>query len=240
MIKFFDLAGRDARLRFSPFCWRTKMALLHKGLAFETTPWCFTEKDAISQTGQGRVPVLIDNSQWLHDSWQIALYLDRTYPDRPPLMRAQAERAMAHFVNNWCDFMLHLALRPLVFLDVYKNSVEKDQPYFRESREKLIGMTLEELCGDREGAIRAFSRTFAPMERTLHDEAYLGGTQPNYADYVVFGSLQWANVISGTTFLPPDSAAAAWFERLLDYHKGYARKAPTVRELAVEVTPASV
>jgi len=232
MIRFFDLAGRDARLRFSPYCWRTKMALLHKGLAFETTPWRFTEKEAIRQTGQGRVPVLIDGTQWLHDSWQIALYLDRSYRDRPALMRTDAERVAARFVNNWCDFTLHPALRPLLWIEVYKNSAEKDQPYFRETREKLIGMTLEELSSDRTGAVRGLSTAFAPMERTLQDENYLGGAQPNYADYALFGSLQWANVVSGTIFLPSDSAAAAWFERMLDHHDGYARKALTVREFA--------
>ena len=69
MIKFFDLAARDTRLRFSPYCWRTKMALKHKGLAFETTPWRFTDKEAIANSGQGRVPVLIfDDGKWLNES----------------------------------------------------------------------------------------------------------------------------------------------------------------------------
>lgn len=232
MIKFFDLAARDVRLRFSPYCWRTKMALRHKSLAFETTPWRFTDKEMIKKSGQGRVPVLIDGGQWLHDSWQIALYLDRNYPDRPMLMRSEAERATARLVNNWCDLTLHLAFRPLLLIDVYKNAAEKDQPYFRESREKLVGMTLEKLSDDRAAAVLTLNKTFAPFELTLKEEKYLGGTQPNYADYALFGSLQWANVISGTHFLPPDSAGAAWFERLLDLYDGYARKAPTVRALA--------
>jgi len=232
MLKLFDLAGRDAQLRFSPFCWRAKMALLHKHLAFETIPWRFTEKETISQTGQGRVPVLVDGSQWVHDSWQIAIYLDRTYPDRPALMQTDAERAAARFMNFWCDLTLHPALRPLVFLDVYRMAAEKDQSYFRASRETTLGMTLEEICGDRDGALRAFSKTFAPIESTLSENKYFGGAQPNYTDYILFGSLQWANVISGTTFLSPGSAAAGWFERILDLYDGYARKAPTVRDLA--------
>lgn len=231
MIKLFDLAGRDAQLRFSPFCWRAKMALLHKRLPFETTPWRFTEKEAISRTGQGRVPVLVDGTQWVHDSWKIALYLDRSYPDRPALMQTDAERAAARLVNFWCDLTLHAALRPLIFLDVYKVAAEKDQPYFRENREKALGMTLEEICGDRDGAFRAFAKAFAPIESTLGESQYLGGAQPNYSDYVLFGSLQWANAVSGTTFLPPASAAAGWFERILDLHGGYARRAPTVRDL---------
>ncbi|HCI47115.1 MAG TPA: glutathione S-transferase, partial [Rhodospirillaceae bacterium] len=45
-IKLYDLAGEDAALRFSPFCWRTKMALKHKGLPFETEAWHITGKEA--------------------------------------------------------------------------------------------------------------------------------------------------------------------------------------------------
>lgn len=233
MLQLIDLAGRDARLRFSPFCWRTKMALLHKGLSFETTPWRFTEKDAITRTGQGRVPVLIDEGAWVHDSWQIALYLDRRYPDRPRLMATEAERAAAHFVNFWCDLSLHPALRPLVFLDVFNAAAEKDRPYFRDSREKLVGQTLEQLCADRNTAVTLFLRILAPAESTLRDMEYLGGARPNYSDYILFGSLQWARCVSGTTFLPDDSAMNRWFARLLDLYGGYGRKATTVRDLAV-------
>lgn len=232
MLKLFDLAGRDANLRFSPYCWRTKMALRHKDLAFETTPWRFTEKETIGKSGQGRVPVLIDGEQWVHDSWQIALYLDRSYPDRPALMKTDADRAAAHFMNSWCDLTLHLALRHLVLLDVLKAVAEKDQSYFRTSREKALGTTLEQACGDRAANLAGFLKTFAPAEAALSATRYFGGAQPNYSDYVLFGSLQWSNAISGTTFLPDGSAGAGWFEGMLDLYDGFARKAPTVRDLA--------
>jgi glutathione S-transferase len=232
MLQLFDLAGRDPRLRFSPFCWRTKMALLHKGLSFETTPWRFTEKDSIARTGQGRVPVLIDEGTWVYDSWQIAVYLDRHYPDRPALMATEAECATAHFVNFWCDLTLHPALRPLVFLDVFNAAADKDRAYFRESREKFVGQTLEQLCADRNAAVDSFSKALAPAESTLRNTEFLGGTRPNYPDYALFGSLQWARCVSGTTFLPDASAANRWFERMLDLHDGYGRKAATVKDLA--------
>lgn len=232
MITLYDLAARDARIRFSPFCWRTKMALQHKGLTFETVPWRFTEKDMLKQTGQGRVPVMIDGAQRLHDSWTIALYLDRTYPGRPALMRSEAEHAAARFMNSWCDVTLHPTLRPLLFLEAYKMLAEKDQPYFRESREKLVGVTLEDFCADREGARRAFLKAIAPVENTLAEVRYLGGAQANYADYILFGSLQWANIVCGTTFLQADSAAAEWFGRVLDLFSGYGRHAPTARDTA--------
>jgi hypothetical protein len=35
-IKLYDLAGAELDQRFSPYCWRTRMALAHKGtLAFQ-------------------------------------------------------------------------------------------------------------------------------------------------------------------------------------------------------------
>ena len=53
-IVMYDLAGADPALRFSPYCWRIRMALAHKGLPVETVPWRFTDKDAIAFSGQGR------------------------------------------------------------------------------------------------------------------------------------------------------------------------------------------
>ena len=43
-----DLAGEDPDLRFSPYCWRTRFALAHKGLPVETVPWRFTDRDEIA------------------------------------------------------------------------------------------------------------------------------------------------------------------------------------------------
>jgi glutathione S-transferase len=44
-ITLYDLAGAEADRRFTPLCWRARMALAHKGLAVETVPWRFTETD---------------------------------------------------------------------------------------------------------------------------------------------------------------------------------------------------
>jgi len=37
------------------------MALAHKGLAVETVPWRFTEKDKLPKPNDGRVPVIVDD-----------------------------------------------------------------------------------------------------------------------------------------------------------------------------------
>src|SRR3954447_20927262 len=84
-IKLYDLAGADDDRRFSPYCWRVKMALAHKGLQVESFPWRFTEKDTIAFSGQKHVPVIVDGNRFVSDSWAIAMYLDEAYPDRPML-----------------------------------------------------------------------------------------------------------------------------------------------------------
>ncbi|MDE2478632.1 MAG: glutathione S-transferase N-terminal domain-containing protein, partial [Betaproteobacteria bacterium] len=58
-LRLFDLAGADEQRRFSPYCWRTRMALAHKGLPVHTIAWRFTDKQAIAASGQGKVPVLV-------------------------------------------------------------------------------------------------------------------------------------------------------------------------------------
>ena len=224
----YDLAGKDPALRFSPFCWRAKMALRHKGLDFETLPWRFTEKDVIARTGQGRVPVLVDDERWVHDSWQIALDLDETYPDRPPLMRGAGERAMARFVSSWCDQTLHPFLRSTFLLVIYDAAADKDRAYFRESREKTFGGTLEELVMERLAGLKALAQALQPAEATLNVSRWLAGEEPSYADYCLFGSLQWGHVLSKEPIVSPDSAVGRWFERVLDLFDGYGRQAHTI------------
>jgi len=84
-MKLYDLAGAEDDLRFSPNCWRIKMALEHKGLVAETVPWRFVEKDAIAFSGQKAVPVLVDGNKTVSDSWAIVRYLESTYSNRPEM-----------------------------------------------------------------------------------------------------------------------------------------------------------
>jgi len=55
-IKLYDLAAAEDDRRFSPYCWRIRMALAHKGLAVKTIAWRFTERDAIAFSGSERRP----------------------------------------------------------------------------------------------------------------------------------------------------------------------------------------
>src|SRR5271155_3150991 len=141
-ITLYDLAGSEAERRFSPFCWRTKMALAHKGLAVETIPWRFTEKDKLPQPNGGRVPVIVDDGRVVHDSTTIADYLETRYADRPSLFGDGAARALTRFVQNWTETVLQAGIAGFVVLDIWRHIGPEDQAYFRRSREERFGTSL--------------------------------------------------------------------------------------------------
>jgi glutathione S-transferase len=223
--KLYDLAAADADRRFSPYCWRTKLALAHKGIAVETVPWRFSEKDVIAFSNQGRVPVLVDGETVVFDSWSIATYLEDSYPDRPSLFGGAGGRALARFVNAWADTVLNGGLIRLVLADIHAHIHENDKSYFRESREKRFGMTLEEFSGDREQRLPAFRQSLDPLRLTLKAQPYLCGDAPAYADYIVMGSFQWARCISDFKLLEPDDPVAQWRGRMLQVFDGLPARA---------------
>jgi glutathione S-transferase len=225
-IILYDLAGAEAERRFSPFCWRAKMALAHKGLEVETVPWRFTEKDKLPQPNAGRVPVIVDDGRVVHDSSAIAEFLEKNYPGRPSLFGDASGRALTRFVQNWTETVLQPGLVGFVVLDICRHSAPQDQAYFRQSREERFGTTLENVVKDRESRLPAFRENLAPLRRTVERQKFLAGDAPAYADYVVFGAFQWARAISDFELLASDDPVAAWRSRLLDAFDGYARRSP--------------
>jgi glutathione S-transferase len=224
-LRLYDLAGADPNLRFSPYCWRTRLALAHKGLSVETIPWRFTDKDVIAFSRQGRVPVLVDGDTVVSDSWAIAEYLETAYPARPSLFGGASALAMARFVNSWADSIQISGIPRLVVSDIIGHLHEKDKDYFRSSREQRFGMTLEAFGTDRERHVVPFRQSLQPLRSVLAAQPFVGGTAANYADYIVFGGFQWARCVSAFELLEPDDPVAAWRDRLLDAFDGLARRA---------------
>lgn len=223
-LQLFELVGIEDDRPFSPYCWRTRMALAHKGLEATSIPWRFTEKDALARHQSEKVPVLLDGERAINDSWAIATYLEDTYPDRPSLFGGEGGRAMGRMINWWGDSVVIPGLVSLIIMDIHAHLRPADQAYFRESREARFKKTLEEVAANRDKDVVTFRKSLDPVRLTLRSQSFLGGEQPNYADYIVFGPFQWARAISGFQLLQPDDAIYAWREKLLDAFGGMARK----------------
>ncbi|CCE06389.1 putative glutathione S-transferase (GST) [Bradyrhizobium sp. STM 3843] len=225
-LKLYELVGTDAGRPFSPYCWRIRMALAHKGLSAESIPWRFTEKAAIAPHGSEKVPVMLDRDRTIADSWVIANYLEDTYPERPSLFGGDGGRAMARFMNWWGDIAVVGGIFPLIIADIPKNLAAVDADYFRSSREARFGKSLEEVMASRDQAVVNFRKSLDPLRLTLKSQAFIGGNAPNYADYIVFGGFQWARVVSPFKLLEQADPVYAWRERLLDAFDGMARTSP--------------
>jgi glutathione S-transferase len=215
-ITLYELAAADPDRRFSPFCWRIRLALEHKGLAFEGRPWRFTEKDALAFSGSDKVPVLVEDGRAIAESSVIAAHLEAAHPDRPSLFGGGAGVALTRLHVAWTDQVLHPALVPLLLLDIHRHLAEADRRYFRESREARFGKPLEAVCPDPEAQLASFRRTLSPVRAVLRAQAFLGGERPLYADFAVMGAFLWARGVSALALLEADDPVEAWRRRMLD------------------------
>jgi glutathione S-transferase len=218
----FDLALADEAVRPSTYCWTVKFVLLHKGLQFETKSVPFADKSKYPDPEYGKVPVLVDNGEMIKDSLVITQWLDRRYP-QSPLVATKAERAAAEFLAAWLAASFYPALRPYLTPRIGRLARADDQVYFRQSREAMIGMSLEDLAA-----------TFAPekveaalgvLAAPLTHHRYFGGGAPNLCDYIAMGPLMWQRAVTTTDFYKAPESVAQWRERMLDLYDGYARGA---------------
>jgi len=216
--KLYDLANADESVRFSPYCWRVKLALAHKNLPFETLPWHFTEKEKIAFSGQAKVPVLVDGKKVVFDSYDIAEYLEATYVNEPSLFGDAGQAALTRLVKHWAEDTLHPAIGRLVLPGIFKMIRPQDQGYFRETREAMYGMTLEDIAAGRPAFEPVFRAVLKPLRRTLEMQPFLAGPGPAFADHIVFGALQWGRLTCPFELLEGETVIEGWMARLLEIY----------------------
>lgn len=226
MITLWELGGREGR-RYSLFSWRTRLALRHKGLDFDSVPVRMSDKAAIAFSGGKTVPIVKDGEAVVRDSWKIAEYLEDRYPQAPTLFGGDVGRGVTQALNVWVDRVAVLPMLAVIVADVHERVDPQDERYFRESMEKVLKMTLEEARTKRDAALQQLAKTVEPMQALLKRQPWVAGARPAYADYILFSVFQWARVMSPVDVLTPGDALHGWRERVMDLHGGYARLVPT-------------
>ncbi|PDS36310.1 beta-aryl ether-cleaving protein [Rhizobium anhuiense] len=219
----YSLCGADERRFFSPHCWKAVMALAHKGLDFEEIPTTYARIRAIGGGVSPTVPVLDDNGRLIPDSFDIALYLEEAYPERPSLFGGEGGKALSRMVEGYSQMIIHPAIMRIALLDIHANLDEGDKAYFRESREVRLGKPLEVVAADGEAEKASFGAKLEPLRHMLKFQPFIGGQTPLFADYIVFGALQWLRVSAGLAMLATADPVMGWFERCLDLHQSRGR-----------------
>lgn len=224
-LRLFEVRGEDVEFRPSPYCWRTRMALAHKGLDFEPVPWRAVDKDRIAKSGGTTVPVLVDGEQWIGESWNIAVHLDQHHPG-PALFADEATRVSAKQFDRWVTGTIHPLLGQAMVADQFPLLAAEDKAYYRTRTLRKFGRTLEEFGDHPELAIREMRAMLQPIEAQLRQQDFLGGSAHDYRDYILFGVLQCGRVTTMRPLVAEDSRLARWFERLLDAFDGFGRAQP--------------
>jgi glutathione S-transferase len=100
--------------------------------------------------------------------------------------------------------------------DILPRLAERDQAYFRASREARLGTTIEELAAGRPAAIASFEAALPPLLGTLKNQPFIAGDAPGYADHIIFGALQWARLMSSTPLLDAAGPLPSWMDGVLE------------------------
>jgi glutathione S-transferase len=224
MITLYDLVF-DKDLRPSPFCWRTKLALKHKGLRWRDEPCGFGDKQKIAFAQSQTYPVIHDATKVVKDSWAIVQHLDAAYPDKPLM----PDRSYAYFVNSWADTAVNVAIFPIIVGDLFERVRPQEKAYIAETRGKRLGTTdfaaFQAKARENKG-VANFRAALEPARRVLKDQKFLSGDAPAYPDYILLGSFLWPRTLSPLELLEKDDVVYAWRERMLDQFDGFARNAP--------------
>jgi glutathione S-transferase len=106
------------QFELSPYSEKVRLILDYKGLEYqkiEVTPGV-GQVEIYRISGQKQLPVLKDGSTIIADSTEIALYLDRKYPDKPLLPSDPIARSQCLILEEWADESLAKKAK-LPFLD---------------------------------------------------------------------------------------------------------------------------
>lgn len=224
MLTLFELCGANSEIRFSPYVWRIKMMLEHKGLDYDTKTITFTDKSALEGSGFNRVPVIKHDEKWISESLDIARYLEEVFPPKP-LFETPLAAQQAVIINNWMDQNILSPVFMMIVADIFDVLDSDSQVYFRETREARIGCTIESTRGAREERRDAFKASLGPIEAILEDNHFLSGPTPAFADHCLMGPIMFARVTSSFDPFDGSKAIQEWRERMLDQYDGFARNA---------------
>lgn len=216
-LKLYELDNAEGQST-SPFVWRIKFALQHKGIAYESGPVGFF---GLRRIGHGVVepgtlktlPIVEHAGRFLSESWVIAEWLDETFPDHRRLFSSRAELAMVKFFDKWFGTaVLPPMFRSCVY-QIFERVRPEEQDYFRTTRERMLGQALEKVAADSEAYLARTRAALLPMRLALRSAPYLGGDQPTYADYIAWGAFVGFSFIVERPLLAPDDALQSWIER---------------------------
>ncbi|KAI5117502.1 hypothetical protein M0805_009671 [Coniferiporia weirii] len=221
-ITFYDIPSKLDGNAWSPNTFKTRLSLNYKGIPYKTEWVEYPDIEALlkdiggaptRKKNDGRdhytLPAIRDSAtgKVVTDSFEIAAYLDKAYPDTPALIPPNTRAAIELFTHVF-DAEIFAAVYP-VMLPASNNILNpKSEEYFSRTKAVAFGKTMEELAPPP-GPVRdeIWGKTKSGLERLggFYDKNgvnklfFLGDTF-TFADAIVASCLLWIKVVLG-----PDS-----------------------------------
>jgi glutathione S-transferase len=188
------------QFELSPFAEKIRIILDYKGLQYkkiEVVPGV-GQLEIFRLSGQRQVPVIKDGNTVVADSTAIALYLDRTYPDKPLFPTDDRSKALCTIMEAWADSSiasngrkcmlgalknnnLRSSILPSGTPDLLKNLVSAIPNELIDAVGMGVGLTPNGL----KEAQDELHRELTALCQLLSQGPYLLGSQPTLADLTV-------------------------------------------------------
>ncbi|KAK9708831.1 hypothetical protein K7432_009409 [Basidiobolus ranarum] len=212
-VVLYELVADDDHGRyFSPNTYQTHLALGYKGIPFEVVSLTLIEvtekipellKSAsnvlsLPSGAASTVPIIYDpnTDTMVQDSWRIAQYLDETYPKKPILHNQPNMQLLLHDLIQ--KDLLYVAF-PMILLDVFSKLDQPSAKYFRETREKMFGKSLEEFtvkdADGQKAIVSKLRQNIAPFREAIkRSGGYLSDkANASHADFFLAGVMNLVN-----------------------------------------------
>ncbi|KAF5365484.1 hypothetical protein D9758_010866 [Tetrapyrgos nigripes] len=207
--------------------------LNYKGLAYTTIYIEYQDVEAVCKeagippsttkpdgTPKYTLPSIIDPTTGTvgSDSFRIAKYLDKAYPETPVVLPAGTKGLQAAFVEGLFPKMLPLVKLGIDF-SASKFITEKSEAYFRRVRgaEWGPGVTLKDLYpktqDEKDVQWKNLEKAFEGIGNWIGKEnKFIMGDRPTFGDFVLAGFLRWARGLWGESSEEWKDISTCWGE----------------------------
>lgn len=191
------------QFELSQYSEKVRLILDYKGLDYrkiEVTPGV-GQLELFRLSGQRQVPVLKDGEVFVADSTEIALYLERKYPERPIIPTDPKKKGLCLMMEEWADESIGLKGRKAFIGAFNKNQnfrtslLPNGTPDFFKTIVGAIPGDVLDILGSGIGfggdavkdATTALKQDLEALCAILQDSPYLVGDTPTLADLAVAG-----------------------------------------------------
>ncbi|KAJ3557148.1 hypothetical protein NP233_g11820 [Leucocoprinus birnbaumii] len=218
MITLYDLAAGGSIKCWSPNPWKARYILNYKKLPYRTIYVDFENVNTVIKeagfassrpnpdgTPAYTVPSIIDDATGalVTDSYSIAEYLDKQYPDTPKAFPPGTEALQAAFYAQWNTRARECFQLPIIVTSVPRIlTKESSLEYFYRTRSLWFGKPLDQIRPQGEDFEKLWKQAVAFFDEldswyAKSSGQFLTGKNPSFADFTVAGTVKALKIVRG-------------------------------------------